>query len=151
MKKLIVLLAALALAGCQDARADWLAFSYFVSIGTMAYSGQTFDAHGSAIFTMPTPSYQETIGIEADAFDNHIFAGFSEETWMHPEGTFTFTPDENFYSISAGLRGWGFEIGYRHECDHPIVSWFGDIAPHQGFIGNTDTFYLSYTGHLKVF
>jgi hypothetical protein len=128
---------------------SWLTLAYFLSLGTLAYQGQMFDPAGSAMFNIPQ-SYQTTLGVEAQAFDNHLFVGGSVETWESPNGQGFFNPSETFYVFSAGLRGWGFEVGYRHECGHPVVSWT-DFQIGQGFLSNKDEFYLSYSGKLKLF
>jgi hypothetical protein len=129
---------------------NWLVLSYFLSIGTLAYQGQTFDANGSATFMMPTPSYQTTLGVEAQGFDDHLFVGGSVQTWESPNGNDLFSPSEAFYIFNAGLRGWGFEVGYRHECDHPIVTTWDERAS-SGLSIVRDEIYLSFTGKLKIF
>jgi hypothetical protein len=130
---------------------QWLVLSYFLSLGTLSYQGQVFDPSGSAMLTMPTSSFQTTFGVEAQAFDNHLFVGGSVETWESPNGRGFFFPSEGFYIFSAGLRGWGFELGFRHECDHPIINEWGNSPPEQGLGANRDEFYLNFTGRLKVF
>ena len=103
------------------------------------------------MMTTPSPSYQTTLGVEAQLLDNHLFVGGSVQTWESPNiGSFTFSPSEAFYVFSAGLRGWGFELGYRHECDHTTVNTWDD-SPSQGMQNNRDEFYLSFTGKVKVF
>ncbi len=130
---------------------NWLVLSFFFSLGTLSYQGQIFNPAGSAMFfTMPIPSFQTTFGVEAQLLDNHLFIGGSAETWESPTGSIYFAPSEAFYSFSAGLRLSGFEIGYRHECDHPIVnSWSDSVL--NGYGANRDEFYLSYRGSIKIF
>jgi hypothetical protein len=115
----------------------------------MAYQTQTFDPRGSAMFIVPQNSFQTTLGVEAQAFDNHAFAGASVETLESYNGNL-FSPSEAFYVFNAGLRAWGFEFGWRHECDHAISSAWGGGIP-QGIMANRDEFYLSFTGKIKVF
>jgi hypothetical protein len=129
----------------------WLAFAYFFSLGTLSYTGETFDAHDIAMFTASENSFQTTLGVEAQLFDNHVFVGGSVETWESALDLTNFAPSEAFYTFSAGLRAWGFELGFRHECDHPILSrWDGSLSP-QWFGVMKDEFYLSFCGALKVF
>jgi hypothetical protein len=130
---------------------NWLVLSYFLSLGMLSYQGQVFDPSGSAMLTIPAPSYQTTLGFEIQGIDNHLFVGGSVQTWESPDGTGLFIPSEAFYIFSAGLRGWGFELGYRHECDHPIINEWGGTRPDSGLQINQDEFYLSFTGKLKVF
>lgn len=129
---------------------NWLLLTYFLSFGSISCQEQIYNPAGGAIFSTPQPSFQTTLGVEA-TFADHVFVGGSTEAWMSPDGESTFNPFEGFYIFSAGLRGWGFEVGYRHECDHPIVSTFDYSFAAQGAHVNRDEFYVSYTGHLKVF
>ena len=130
---------------------NWLVLSFYLTLGTIGYQGQVFDSAGSAMFTMPTPSFQTTLGVEAQLFDNHLFFGGSVETWEASDGNGFFAPSEAFYVFSAGLRYSEFEIGYRHECDHAIISYWNGVPPSQGMLINKDEFYVNYTGHLKIF
>jgi hypothetical protein len=129
---------------------QWLTLAYFLSLGTVAYQGQTFDLRGSAMFIVPQNSFQTTLGVEAQLFDNHAFAGASVETWETHAGSVSFAPSEAFYIFNAGLRAWGFELGWRHECDHPVSSNWGGGVP-QGMLSMRDEFYISYTGKINVF
>ena len=124
----------------------WLALAYHVSLGTLSYTGEVFDVHDVAAFVTPSPSFQTTLGVEAQLFDDHVFIGGSVETWESPISLTNFAPSEAFYGFSAGFRAWGFELGYRHECDHVV-----NVLPKQGLSAMRDEFYLSFKGTLKVF
>jgi hypothetical protein len=128
---------------------NWLVLSYFLSLGTLSYNGQMFTGDHYAGFVMPSPGFQTTLGVELQGLDNHLFVGGSVETWESLYGVII-APSESLYIFNAGIRGWGFEIGYRHECDHPMISTVDDRAS-QGFLAKRDEIYLSYTGKLKVF
>ena len=129
---------------------NWLVLSYFLSIGTLSYTGQITDTNGFAVFNAPQSSFQTTLGVEAQAFDNHVFLANSVETWESTSPGGGFSPFEAFYVFSVGMRGWGFEVGYRHECDHPVAYIFGQTF-FEGISVNKDELYLSFTGKLNVF
>ena len=99
---------------------QWLTLAYFLSLGTMAYQTQTFDPRGSAMFIVPQNSFQTTLGVEAQAFDNHAFAGASVETLESYNGNL-FSPSEAFYVFNAGLRAWGFELDGVTSAIMPLV------------------------------
>ena len=128
----------------------WLAFAYFLSLGTLSYHGQIFDPGGYGDMILSS-SYQTTLGVEAQLFDDHAFIGGSVQTWESQIDLVNFAPSEGIYTFSAGLRGWGFEIGYRHECDHAIMDTWAHSYPTQGFLVMRDEFYVSYSGIINMF
>ena len=127
----------------------WLALAYLLSVGSLDYSGIMVSPNGSTNYQTPANTYQTTLGAEAQLFNNHIFAGGTVQTWESSLGTGLFSPAESLYTFNAGLRFKGFELGYRHECDHITLSDFN--AKLQGFAGNRTEVYFSYIGHVKVF
>ena len=124
---------------------NWLVLSYFLSLGTLSYQMQFVS--DPVHFSTPN-SFQSTLGIEA-LIAEHVFVGGSVQTYEKMTVDTPFSPWESLYSFKAGLRGWGFEIGYRHECDHLVLEGFATL--YDGFWQNRDELYVSYTGHLKVF
>lgn len=127
---------------------QWLVLSYFLSIGTLSYNAQVLTMLGPAEIATPDRTFQTTLGVELQAFDNHLFAGGSVQTWETIYGL-VFAPSESLYVFSAGIRFDGLELGYRHECDHLTLSEM--ILPMKGFGGNRDEIYLNYMSKLKVF
>jgi hypothetical protein len=126
----------------------WLALAYFLSLGTL--NGQQLTSPDFITFQTLPLTFQTTFGIEAQLFNNHLFAGGSVQTWESALDGGFFAPNEGIYIFSAGLRWEGLEIGYRHECDHPIVSR-ADFQISQGILSSRDEIYLSYKGTLKIF
>jgi hypothetical protein len=132
---------------------NWLVLSYFLSIGTLGQWGQfiapdirTGSTFEGSYSTAPR-TYQTTLGIEAQAFDNLVFVGGSVETWETFNGGFY--PFESLYIFDAGLRWKGFELGYRHQCDHPTLDKLS--LPEQGYGFTRDEFYMSFKSSFKVF
>ena len=129
---------------------NWLVLSYFLSLGTLAYNGQFLSPQGEVAIAIPKDTFQTTLGAELQAFSNHLFIGGSVETWETSNGGAFFNPMESMYGFNAGVRWNGVEIGYRHECDHPVASRT-DFHIDQGWLSMKDEIYLSYTGKLKLF
>lgn len=127
---------------------NWLVLSYFISLGTLSYNGDFINQPNLVSIQSPSNTFETTLGAEAQLFDNHLFVGGSVETW-EVVGVELFNPWESIYTFSAGLRGWGFEAGWRHECDHVVTS--NAALPMLGFITGQDQLYLSYRASVKVF
>ena len=123
---------------------QWLALTYLISLGTMQYDLVIPNSE----FLTPKNTVTTTLGIEA-LFAEHFFISGSVETWEQMDSTsIYFYPMESLYKINAGLRWNGLEIGFKHECDHPVVS---NSILLKGFFTSQSSFYLSYTGKLNIF
>jgi hypothetical protein len=127
---------------------QWLVLSYFLSLGALSYNGQFLSPSGEIAIIAPAKTFQTTLGAELQAFDNHLFIGGSVQAWETFNGGTLLNPMESLYVFDAGLRWNGIEIGYRHECDHPILSSF---SFDQSWLSNRDEFYLSFKGSTKLF
>jgi hypothetical protein len=126
----------------------WLALAWFLRLGTIHYTGEFVNPPLEVLLWTPPNSYATTLGVEAELFDDHVFAGGSVETWESSNGVL-FSPSQSIYRFGVGARLNGIEIGWQHECDHVTLSSF-DTKP-CGFMANRDEFYVSYTGKIKVF
>ena len=129
---------------------NWLVLSYFLSLGTLSYNGNFLSPQGQIEIVIPPKTFQTTLGVELQAFDNNVFIGGSIETWETFNGETFFNTMESLYMFNPGLRWNGIEVGYRHECDHPIVSRV-DFRLNQGWLSNRNEFYLSFKGSIKLF
>ena len=78
----------------------WLAFAYFLSLGTLSYHGQIFDPGGYGDMILSS-SYQTTLGVEAQLFDDHAFIGGSVQTWESQIDLVNFAPSEGIHTFSA--------------------------------------------------
>jgi hypothetical protein len=129
----------------------WLTLSYFIMVGTIAQD-HVISNGVLAWYTTPPNTFETTLGAEL-VFAEHFFAGGSVETYMHPYQSVFFNPTESDYKFSFGIRYAGFEIGWRHECDHMTLSYadFGDISRNGGYTMVSTEFYLSFKGSMKIF
>ena len=129
---------------------NWLVMSFMMSIGTLSYQGEFTAIPLDVLLRTPaSDSYQSTLGIEAQGFDNHVFVGGSVQTWMAGNVDGLFSPSQSLYVFNAGFRGYGFEFGWRHECDH--ITLPNAQSKVNGFSADKDEFYLSYKASVKVF
>ena len=124
---------------------NWLVLSYFLMAGTVNYDVGFL---GTGAYRTPAQTYETTLGVEATIAD-FAFVGGQVQTWETPAGGAFFTPLQSLYQFNAGFRFHGFELGFRHECDHMTLDAY--LGAGKGFIGDRTEFYLSYTGKLKVF
>lgn len=54
---------------------------------------------------------------------NQFFIGAETESQFFPnsKSVFNFSPWQDTYIFNAGVRFLGMELGYHHECVHPII------------------------------
>jgi hypothetical protein len=128
---------------------SWLVMSFFLSLGTLSYNGSFLSPEGMVSIVEPPNTFATTLGVEAQLLDNHAFVGASIQTWESVLGNGFFSPSESLYIFNAGFRLNGFEIGWRHECDHITLATMS--LPSQGFGENRDDIYVSYHANIKVF
>jgi hypothetical protein len=122
---------------------QWLTLLYTLSFGTVSYQ--------SALLSTPLESFSTVLSVELQAFDNHLFLSSGVETWETAQSLASFAPFQALYTFSAGLRLGGFELGYRHECDHPVISNISLQPMLYAFLNVRNTFYISFKGKLNVF
>lgn len=135
----------------------WIAILFMFEVG-VAPTSQVWN-HGND--NLPQIVEREEVvtdvGVRGLFFDDFIFIGASVETraevlldtdtW-YPQGS----PYRDVYQFEAGLKWRGFELGWRHECSHPVVTnWQVPGALDQlGREWAFDRFYLSYEGRVEV-
>ena len=128
---------------------SWLVMSFMISIGTLHYAGEFTNPPLDVLLQTPANSYQTTLGVEMQGIDNHVFLGGRVETWESGNMDGMFSPSQSLYVFNAGFRGYGFEFGWRHECDH--ITLPNAQSKVNGFSADRDDFYLSYKTSVKVF
>jgi len=77
---------------------------------------------------------------------NNLFIGSETENQFFPSSNdpFNFSPWQDTFRFNAGLRFFGVEFEYQHECVHPIV--FDQSVDHGHLSSNYDKIYLKLTG-----
>jgi len=89
------------------------------------------------------------VKLGAEATYGPVFINGSVDTYMFKQNnSLWFDPFQMTYLIGAGVRVEGLEIGWKHSCFHPIITynftwWDDQITP--SYEGGFDQFYLKYT------
>jgi hypothetical protein len=52
---------------------------------------------------------------------DQFFGGGSTENRFLPYGGIYFAPWQDTYTFNTGVRLYGMELGYEHQCIHPVV------------------------------
>ena len=99
---------------------NWLILLYFLELG--------YSPIYQSVNTLPY-EYTQNENIYYVHFDaevlmlDHLFIGGSTKIFMQPvKDNYQFFPIENDFLFKAGLRFKNIEAGFRHQCNHPILS-----------------------------
>ena len=100
---------------------DWIILLYFLEFG--------YSPFYQSVNTLPY-EYVQNENIYYVHFDtevlllDHLFIGGSTKIFMQPvKDSYQFYPIENDYLFRAGIRYKRFEVGFRHQCNHPVLSY----------------------------
>ena len=104
---------------------SWIMFFFAVEAGLL--SGQ--EGLGHLGYYYPDKSTYITLEVEAQV--GPWFIGGDVETHQTFLGT-GFAPYRALYTFNTGFRWRAFEIGWRHMCDHPVISASVDPSPKSG-------------------
>src|SRR5450631_782509 len=98
------------------------------------------------------PRYSTDISLELQGLDNLFFIGYGVHTESAKSNySWGFAPRTNIYVVDAGLRLNGFELGWAHQCQHPVESTDLSITKSDPRFGGYDAIYLSYKASFKMF
>ena len=101
---------------------NWLILLYFIELGYSPFysSVNVIPADYESIRTENV--YYIHFDTEILMFDN-FFIGGSTKIFIQPQNdSYQFYPIENDFLFKAGLRLKNIEAGFRHQCNHPILS-----------------------------
>jgi hypothetical protein len=77
--------------------------------------------------------------------EDQVFMGGSLENRFVPHGELSFAPWQDTYTFKSGVRLYGAEFGYEHQCIHPVVVQGEAIS---SFFKGYDKFYFKIEGKL---
>ena len=131
----------------------WLTLTYFITLGTLNQDISLFQKSDFLQVYLPKNTVEASIGMEL-LLAEHLFISGGVETYATPSSAVPyFNPSESLYTLGAGVRFGGFEIGMKHECDHITESSNREVISGgaTGFAGTKTEFYLSFKGTMKIF
>ena len=117
---------------------NWLILLYFLELG--------YSPIYQSVNTLPY-EYTRNENIYYVHFDtevlmlDHFFIGGSTKIFMQPvKDNYQFFPIENDFLFKAGLRFKNIEAGFRHQCNHPILS--NGVSSQGKSYGGFEEFYV---------
>lgn len=111
---------------------SWLAFVFAVEFGYASF-GNTEYTPGQAIYTE-----LETCMVIAQFLE----VGFATQCYMGPISPIAYSPWHQDYWAWVQLRYRGYSAGWRHVCNHPVLSLGRPDALH--FFGSGNAIFLRY-------
>jgi hypothetical protein len=79
-------------------------------------------------------------------FGGNIETDFFSRTWKN------YIPTKMGYLFKAGLRFAGFELGFNHYCQHPVIPSMSEFYPGKiQFEGAYEKIYIQYSGKVDIF
>ena len=111
----------------------WIALLFFFEAG---YAPVSYEwNHGD--HRLPPIVYREELVTEAGArllfFDGFLFAGANITTHSEVSTIDTpypsFSPFRDTYQFEAGIQFQGIELGWLHECSHPVATNYHPSKP----------------------
>ena len=78
--------------------------------------------------------------------ESNLFIGADTESQFFKSAEFWgFAPWQDSYIFSAGIRAFGLEVGFQHECVHPVLSQGVDASQ---LFASYDKVYLKLQGKM---
>lgn len=101
---------------------NWLILFYFIELG--------YSPFYSSLNVLPNDyEYLRNENVYYIHFDaevlilDHLFIGGSTKIFMQAQNdSYQFYPIENDFLFKAGFRFDNIEAGFRHQCNHPVLS-----------------------------
>lgn len=101
---------------------NWLILLYFIELGYSPFYSSLNVISNDYEYIRNENVYYIHFDAEIVLVD-HIFIGGSTKIFTQPKnGSYQFYPIENDYLFRAGLRFKNIEAGFRHQCNHPVLS-----------------------------
>lgn len=101
---------------------NWLILLYFLELGYSPFYSSTNIISTDYEYLRNENVYYIHFDAEVLMLD-HIFIGGSTKIFMQSKNDdYRFYPIENDFLFKTGLRFNNIEVGYRTQCNHPILS-----------------------------
>lgn len=101
---------------------NWLILLYFLEFGYAPYYQSINVLPADYEYLRNENVYYIDFDAEVLILD-HLFIGGSTKIFMQSaKDDYQFYPIENDFLFKAGLRFKNIEAGFRHQCNHPILS-----------------------------
>lgn len=117
---------------------NWLILLYFLELGYSPFYGSLNTLPYE--YTRNENVYYIHFDAEILMFD-HFFIGGSTKIFIQSvKDDYQFFPIENDFLFKAGFRFKNLEIGFRHQCNHPVMNY--GVASNGKAYGGFEEFYI---------
>lgn len=93
---------------------------FAILFGLLPYFSFNYWNH-DAYFNVSDRAYYINLSVDVE-HKGFFIGGYYQSTFFETEG-YTFMMDSDIYQFNAGWRSKNFEIGYKHNCSHPMVGY----------------------------
>lgn len=101
---------------------NWLILLYFIELGYAPIYQSANTLPDSYEFIQNENVYYINFNVEVLMF-NHFFIGGSDKIYFQSNSnSYDFLPVESNFLFKTGLRYEKIELGFRHQCKHPLIS-----------------------------
>lgn len=119
---------------------NWLILLYFLEIGYAPIYSSFNVLPNELNYTANENVYYINFDAELILLD-HFFIGGSTKTYIQPvKADYQFFPIENDFLFKAGFRLKTLELGFRHQCNHPVGNF--SIQTQGKSYGGFEEFYI---------
>lgn len=123
-----------------------LVLAFYLEVGYLPCGGMA-NYQPPTFLVVEELSFYTTLGVSASMWGFFVEGEVRTNVQKGAEG-YSFMPVGVWYGFGAGYRiGW-FEIGWRHECDHPVAVMFPMAKGEFRWEAALDQVYLRVEGKL---
>lgn len=124
---------------------NWLTLSWWLTLAVVPQYEPGLVVQDSAVMTPINGAYRTEFGINAVLLD-HVKLTSSMDARMIMFRPTVWRPFEASYRIGVSIFAKGIELGIRHECIHPVISW---PQPIEGRFGSTTELFVTIGSNLE--
>lgn len=104
-----------------------------------------FSTNNNYFFTTQFEFQVPLSWIKGDANNFFIGAETENQFFPNPKAPLNFVPWQDTYQFNSGIRFYGVELGYQHECSHPL--WISLLENHSQYSSNHEKVYIIIHGN----
>ena len=133
----------------------WLAILFFAEAAFSPMSQEWNHGNPELPWLVERQEVITTTGVRLLGFNEVLFVGANITTYATPSENQSqwypsFSPFRDTYQFEAGLSYNGIEIGWVHECSHPVATNH-QLDKELGREWAFDRFYISYEAKVNIF
>jgi hypothetical protein len=147
---LVFILVAVSISAQEKEESSVLRFNYQMELGYLPLNGWALH---DTIYSQDGLNFYFNLKAEVLLLD-FLFAGGSMRSTatFKNDGSFYFNPSEIWFGFFTGIRIGGLEIGFRHSCFHPILTYVHFMpSGTTNAEGAYEELYVSFKGSVKLF